>query len=91
MVSSIVKVCNPNGLHLKPAGYLCNLALQYKCKITLCVGNKQVNAKSVLGVLSSCLKCGDEVEIQCDGPDEEQALEKIVEEFATGLGELEEI
>ena len=91
MVSSKVKVCNQNGLHLKPAGYLCNLSLQYKCKVVLCVGNKQVNAKSVLGVLSSCLKYGDEVEIQCDGPDEEQALEAIVAEFATGLGELEKL
>ncbi len=91
MVSSKVKVCNRNGLHLKPAGYLCNLALQYQCKINLCVGNKQVNAKSVLGVLSSCLKYGDEVEIQCNGPDEIQALEAIVEEFATGLGQPEEL
>ncbi len=87
MVSSIVKVCNENGLHLKPAGYLCNLALKYKCKVYLCIGTKQVNAKSVLGVLSSCLKYGEEVTVQCDGPDEEQALEAIVMEFAKGLGE----
>ena len=91
MVSSKVKVCNRNGLHLKPAGYLCNLALQYQCKVSLCVGHKQVNAKSVLGVLSSCLKYDDEVEIQCDGPDEEQALEAIIAEFATGLGEPEDL
>ncbi len=90
MVSSKLKVCNQNGLHLKPAGYLCNLALQYKCKVTLCVGNKQVNAKSVLGVLSCCLKYGEEVEIQCDGSDEEKALEAITAEFATGLGELDD-
>lgn len=91
MVSSIVKVCNRNGLHLKPAGYLCNLALQYKCKVTLCMGHKQVNAKSVLGVLSSCLKYGEEVTVQCDGSDEEQALQTIVAEFATGLGEPEDL
>lgn len=87
MVSSTVKVCNQNGLHLKPAGYLCNLTLQYKCKVTLRIGNKMVNAKSVLGVLSSCLKYGEEVVIECDGPDEEQALQSIVDGFSKGLGE----
>ena len=35
------------------------------------------NAKSVLSVLGACVKCGDEIEIFCDGEDEEAALKAM--------------
>ena len=87
MVSSKVVVCNPKGVHLKPAGFLCNKALEFHARISLKFGNKQVNAKSVLGVLSACIKYGDEVEVICDGVDEQQALTSVIESFQSGLGE----
>lgn len=87
MVSRKVIVCNPKGIHLKPAGYLCNLALEYSSKVTLRIRNKEVNGKSVLGVLSACIKTGEEVEVVCDGTDEEMALEAITENIKMGLGE----
>jgi len=37
-----------------------------------------VNAKSVLGVLGACVKNGMEIELQCDGEDEKEALEAII-------------
>ncbi len=88
MVSSKFKVRNPNGLHLKPAGFLCNVALEYDCKITLHTRGKYVNAKSVIGVLSACVKGGEEIEIICEGVDEQQALERMLICFESGLGEL---
>lgn len=87
MVSEKVIVCNPRGVHLKPAGFLCNLALTYQAKIIIKLGAKEVNAKSVLGVLSACMKYGDEVEVICEGTDEEEALNDLVENFKLGLGE----
>lgn len=87
MVSTTVKVLNPCGLHLKPAGYLCNLALNYESLITLKIRNKTVNAKSVLGVLSACIKQNEEVEVVCQGKDEEEALKALKDGFMVGLGE----
>ena len=45
------------------------------------------NAKSVLSVLGACVKCGEEVEFICDGPDEEQALEAMIRLVDNRLGE----
>lgn len=87
MVSKKVIVLNPKGVHLKPAGFLCNVALEFQSQITLCVNNKQVNAKSVLGVLSACIKYGNEVEIVCNGVDEEIALQTMIRNIEEGLGE----
>ena len=63
MVSEKVRVNNPSGLHLRPAGILCKEAMKYKSLITFQYGQGSANAKSVLSVLGACVKCGDEITI----------------------------
>ena len=87
MVSRKVTVKNPTGLHLRPAGILCKEAMQYKSLITFTCRENTANAKSVLSVLGACVKCGDEVEVVCEGRDEEEALNALVEAVESGLGE----
>jgi phosphocarrier protein HPr len=78
MVSKNMVVQSIHGLHLRPASLLCQEALKYSCHITLLTETKSVNAKSVLGVLGACIRSGMEIEIQCDGEDEEEALQALV-------------
>ena len=87
MVSQKVKVNNLIGLHLRPAGKLCNEAMKYKCLITFHYKDVTANAKSVLSVLGACVKSGDEIELICEGENEEEALKKMVEAIEAGLGE----
>ncbi|HIU75772.1 MAG TPA: HPr family phosphocarrier protein [Candidatus Pelethocola excrementipullorum] len=91
MVSKKVKVINPSGLHLRPAGILCNKAMNYKSLITFEYQDKDktgtANAKSVLSVLGACVKSGEEIELCCEGEDEQEALEALVQAIENGLGE----
>ena len=87
MVSQKVVIKNPTGLHLRPAGIFCNAAVRFQSSITYRVRNTTANAKSVLSVLGSCVKAGDEIEIICSGPDEAEALEAMVLAVKNGLGE----
>lgn len=87
MVSRKVKVKNPSGLHLRPAGILCKEAMKYKSLITFQYTDGTANAKSVLSVLGACVKCGDEIELFCEGSDEKEALEDLVASIESGLGE----
>lgn len=87
MESRKVTVHNPSGLHLRPAGLLCKEAVKYKAKVILSFGESEANAKSVLSVLGACVKCGDEIEIICEGQDEREALEGLVKIIEDGLGE----
>ena len=87
MVSQKVVIKNPTGLHLRPAGILCKEAMQFKSLITFSFRESTANAKSVLSVLGACIKCGDEIELRCEGPDEEEALDALVEAIESGLGE----
>lgn len=88
MVSKTVTVGNEQGLHMRPAGILAKAAAAYKeCKVTLNVNEKSVNAKAVMQIMSACIKCGTEVEIVCDGVQEQAALEEIAGMFESGFGE----
>ena len=74
MVKGKVVVSNPSGLHLRPASILCRDAMRFKSKISFKTGNTIANAKSVLSVLGACVQCGDEIELICQGTDENEAL-----------------
>ena len=87
MVSKKLAVMNPTGLHLKPAAVFCREAMNFQSTVTFTSGNTTVNAKSVISVLGACVKCGDEIEIICVGPDEEEALRGLVRAVEDGLGE----
>lgn len=87
MVSQKVSIKNPTGLHLRPAGILCKEAMEFKSHITFKYRESTANAKSVLSVLGACVKSGDEIELICDGEDENEALERLVHIIEEGLGE----
>ena len=87
MVTKLVKIVNPTGLHMRPAGILCREAVKFKSKITFDYDGNNANAKSVLSVLGACIKAGDEITLKCDGPDETEALEHLVDYIANGLDE----
>ena len=87
MVSQRVVIKNPTGLHLRPAGILCKEAMKYKSLITFSFRESTANAKSVLSVLGACVKCGDEIELVCDGDDEAEALQALINAVDSGLGE----
>ena len=87
MLKQEVTISNPTGLHLRPAGVFCNTASYYNCKVLFQHEETVANAKSVLSVLGACVKCGEEIEFNCTGPDEEKALAAMIKIVEDGLGE----
>ena len=52
----------------------------------ICYGEgKTANAKSVISILAAGIKCGDEIELIADGPDEQEALENVAAAFKESL------
>ncbi|HIZ22944.1 MAG TPA: HPr family phosphocarrier protein [Candidatus Blautia faecigallinarum] len=87
MIKQKVTITNPTGLHLRPAGILCQEAMKYKSLINFSFNGCTSNAKSVLSVLGACVKSGDEIELICEGADEEEAMASLVNAIESGLGE----
>ena len=82
MVSQKITVKNMTGFHLRPAGILCKIAMNYKSKVQFQFNSVTANAKSVLSVLGAGVKNGDEIEV-----DEEEALKAVIAGIENGLGE----
>lgn len=87
MVKGKIKVTNPSGLHLRPAGLLCKEAMKFKSQISIILNNGEANAKSVLSVLGACIICGDEIEMVCEGDDEKKAFDSLKDLIENGLEE----
>lgn len=88
MVSAQVKVINETGLHARPANQFVKEAVSHRgCSVSIRKGGRSFNGKSIVSVLSACVKCGDEIEIVADGEGEEQALAELVAAVGSGLGE----
>ena len=66
---------------------MCKEAMQFKSLITFQFRENTANAKSVLSVLGACVKSGDEIELFCEGEDEQEALSTLVQAVESGLGE----
>ena len=87
MIKEKVILKNETGLHARPAGELAKLASTFKSNINLNVNGKTVSAKSILGIMSLGIKTNTEIEIECDGEDEENAMSEILKGFENKFGE----
>ena len=87
MVSKEVTIVNPSGLHLRPAGNLSQTAMRFKSDVIITFQEKTIVAKSVLNVVPAGIRCGDKINIQCSGVDEDEALKVLCEAINSGLGE----
>ena len=75
------------GLHARPATFFIQKANEYKSSIWVEKEERRVNAKSLLGVLSLGIVGGTSIRIIADGPDEEEAVENLVDLVKSGFAE----
>lgn len=87
MVSKIVTIKNAMGLHMRPAVAFSNAMMKFPCEVTLCANGNKTNGKSVMNIIATCIKCGTEVEVICDGDKENEALSEAVSMIESGFGE----
>jgi len=85
MVTSVVEIKNKTGLHARPASIFVKLAKNFRSKIEIKKGDKKINGKSMLGLLSMSIVQGDKIELIVDGDDEQNAIEALEELFNDGL------
>lgn len=70
-------VKDSQGIHARPAGLFVKEAATFPCSVTICKGDKEVDAKRILGVMGLGVKCGEEITIKADGDKEESAIDAL--------------
>lgn len=88
MLKQIAKIAHEVGLHARPAAMLVKTVSSSGKKVSIArIGQKAVNAASMLSVLSLGLKQGEEVEITIEEDDSTALLDEIVKLITTALDE----
>jgi phosphotransferase system HPr (HPr) family protein len=78
MLEILIKITNAAGLHARPATFVVNGAKKFQSSITAKKGEKEVNLKSLISLLSLGICQNEEVLIKANGIDEKEAIEEIV-------------
>lgn len=87
MTSETIVIVNPSGLHARPASNFVKLAARFNSSVEIVKNGKSYNAKSIISILSACVKYSETIEILVNGEDEQEALTAIVDAVKSGLGE----
>ena len=74
-----VVVCNPQGLHARPADLFVKLAARYESKIEVIKDNERVDGKSILAILTLAAVEGTELMIEAIGSDANEAIDALAE------------
>lgn len=87
MIKTTVTISNRLGLHARASAKLTKLAGSHVCDVWIARGDRRVNAKSIMGVMMLAAGAGAEVELETDGPDEQQAMDALVSLINDKFGE----
>jgi len=86
-IKQTVRLLNKVGLHARPAAMFVQAANGFKSEIKVEKKGKEVDAKSILGILSLAAEYNDEVMIKANGEDAEDAIRKLVDLVNSKFGE----
>ena len=83
MIQKEVQIKLETGLEARPVAMLVQVASQFESSVYINSGEKKVNAKSIMGMMSLGLDSGEKVTVIAEGSDEEKAVTEI-ENFLGG-------
>jgi phosphocarrier protein HPr len=87
MPARTVTLPNPSGLHARPAKTFAKAAAAAPGTVTLSKDGREVNASSVLSVLTLDCHKGDEITVKVEGEDADATLDELVALIESGIGE----
>ena len=87
MTETDLVIRNVQGLHVRAAGLFVRVAGKYKSEIFVSRDDREVNGKSILGVIDLAAEAGSTIRVRAMGPDEEAAVAALRELVDGKFGE----
>ncbi|HWS39936.1 MAG TPA: HPr family phosphocarrier protein [Arenimonas sp.] len=81
MIQRLLVVTAENGLHAQASAKVVQILSPYESKISFVLGSREVNAKSIMGVMLLAAGPGKQITARADGIDAEQALDALEKLF----------
>ena len=77
MIKKPITIQISNGLEARPIAMLVQVASQFESEIHVISGERNVNAKSIMGMMTLGLSAGEKIVVTANGVDEEDAIQNI--------------
>ncbi len=87
MVSQSVTVVNELGMHARAAAKFVHLATRFNARVKVARHGREMDGKSIMGILLLAAARGSIITISAEGADEQAAIEALVGLVASGFGE----
>lgn len=87
MIKLDITIINELGIHARPAGMIANTSSRFVCDIKLVKDGMEVNAKSIMGIMTLAAGKGSVIEVTAKGKDEAAAVAAIAELFTKKFDE----
>jgi phosphocarrier protein len=87
MTSQEVIVVNQLGMHARAAAKFVHLATRYEARVKVSRDQREMDGKSIMGILLLAAARGSTITISADGADEQDAVAALVALVQTGFGE----
>ena len=87
MRSRSVKVRNALGMHARAAARFVHAATAFRSQVRVARGAREMDGKSIMGILLLAAGCGSQITISADGADEAEAIETLCQLVESGFGE----
>lgn len=81
MIEKEITVTNRAGIHARPAAMIVQTASRYESKIMLGKDNEEINAKSIMGIITLGAGYDTVLKMRVDGPDEQEAADALAALF----------
>lgn len=79
MITRELQIINKLGLHARAAAKLVKLSSSFESDIDIEKDGQRVNCKSIMGVMMLAASCGSDITLRTKGPDEQAALDAVVD------------
>ena len=87
MTSQAVTVVNQLGMHARAAAKFVHLATRYEARVKVARDGREMDGKSIMGILLLAAARGSTITISAEGPDERDAVAALAALVESGFGE----
>jgi phosphotransferase system HPr (HPr) family protein len=78
---------NAAGLHARPCHAIVSLALEYACELRISLDGREVDARSILELMTLCAPQGSELLLRAEGEGASELLDRVEAWIAAGFDE----
>ena len=89
LVEKTVTIVNPEGMHARPSGAVVAVAMGFESDLRIQCGDRNVNGRSILELMTLGATRGSELRLWAEGPDAEGLVGALISLIEAGFSETE--